>query len=279
MDLSIGANGPVSDRLWPMRMAVAARAGPWIVPSSAVPAMAAAARVVSDEFWQGSGCRSLGFGCGVVGEAKYSTPDTEFELSKTGRNVGILGHTSTAGKVMHRSARLSPYEERDGLDRTWISLNVPKCQVNVPACQVQNGSRRSRHVGQLHQDHHRARHPAFRRRLRRHQPGPFHEEFAKTTMFKGRIAHGMLSASYISTVLGMQIPAPGTIFMGLTALQGAGAPGRNGARHLHGEGTQGGEAPRDPDHVLHGRRTAVIDGDAMVMPPRALPPGRPSARA
>ena len=41
-------------------------------------------------------------------------------------------------------------------------------------------------------------------------------EFAKGTMFKGRIAHGMLSASYISTVLGMQIPGPGTIFMSLT---------------------------------------------------------------
>ena len=47
-------------------------------------------------------------------------------------------------------------------------------------------------------------------------PVHFDEEFAKTTMFKGRIAHGMLSASYISTVLGMQIPGPGTIFMSLT---------------------------------------------------------------
>ena len=48
-------------------------------------------------------------------------------------------------------------------------------------------------------------------------PVHFDEEFAKTTMFKGRIAHGMLSASYISTVLGMQMPGPGTIFMSLTA--------------------------------------------------------------
>ena len=47
-------------------------------------------------------------------------------------------------------------------------------------------------------------------------PVHFDEEFAKKTMFKGRIAHGMLSASYISTVLGMQIPGPGTIFMSLT---------------------------------------------------------------
>ena len=46
-------------------------------------------------------------------------------------------------------------------------------------------------------------------------PVHFDEEFAKTTMFKGRIAHGMLSASYISTVLGMKMPGPGTIFMQL----------------------------------------------------------------
>ncbi len=41
-------------------------------------------------------------------------------------------------------------------------------------------------------------------------PVHFDEEFAKTTIFKGRIAHGVLSASYISTVLGMKMPGPGT---------------------------------------------------------------------
>ena len=47
-------------------------------------------------------------------------------------------------------------------------------------------------------------------------PVHFDEDYAKGTIFKGRIAHGMLSASYISTVLGMQIPGPGTIFMSAT---------------------------------------------------------------
>ena len=47
-------------------------------------------------------------------------------------------------------------------------------------------------------------------------PVHFDEEFAKKTMFKGRIAHGMLCASYISTVLGMKMPGPGTIFMSAT---------------------------------------------------------------
>ena len=46
-------------------------------------------------------------------------------------------------------------------------------------------------------------------------PVHFDEAFAKTTIFKGRIAHGVLSSSYISTVLGMKMPGPGTIFLSL----------------------------------------------------------------
>lgn len=41
-------------------------------------------------------------------------------------------------------------------------------------------------------------------------------EHAAGTMFKQRIAHGMLSASLISTVLGTRLPGPGTIYMGQT---------------------------------------------------------------
>lgn len=33
-------------------------------------------------------------------------------------------------------------------------------------------------------------------------------------MFKQRIAHGMLSASFISTVIAMKLPGPGTIYVG-----------------------------------------------------------------
>lgn len=42
------------------------------------------------------------------------------------------------------------------------------------------------------------------------------EEYAKGTRFGGRIAHGMLSAGLISAVIGMQLPGPGTIYMGQT---------------------------------------------------------------
>ena len=45
---------------------------------------------------------------------------------------------------------------------------------------------------------------------------PIHlsEDFARTTMFEGRIAHGMLSASFISTLIGTRLPGPGAIYMG-----------------------------------------------------------------
>lgn len=38
-------------------------------------------------------------------------------------------------------------------------------------------------------------------------------EFANTTRFKGRIAHGMLIASLISAVLGTELPGPGAIYL------------------------------------------------------------------
>ena len=38
-------------------------------------------------------------------------------------------------------------------------------------------------------------------------------DYAKDTMFKGRIAHGMLTASFISTVLGTKLPGPGCIYI------------------------------------------------------------------
>jgi len=44
---------------------------------------------------------------------------------------------------------------------------------------------------------------------------PFHinEEYAKQTYFKGRIAHGMLLAGFISNVVGCQLPGPGAIYV------------------------------------------------------------------
>ncbi len=48
-----------------------------------------------------------------------------------------------------------------------------------------------------------------------HNPLHMDEEYAKTTQFGGRIAHGALSASYISAVLGNDLPGPGAVFLEL----------------------------------------------------------------
>jgi 3-hydroxybutyryl-CoA dehydratase len=45
-------------------------------------------------------------------------------------------------------------------------------------------------------------------------PAHINEVAASQTMFKGRIAHGMLVSGLISTVLGMYLPGPGTIYLG-----------------------------------------------------------------
>ena len=47
---------------------------------------------------------------------------------------------------------------------------------------------------------------------------PIHldEEYAKTTRFGERIAHGIYSASLISAVIGMYLPGPGTVYLSQT---------------------------------------------------------------
>jgi 3-hydroxybutyryl-CoA dehydratase len=44
-------------------------------------------------------------------------------------------------------------------------------------------------------------------------PMHLNAEYAKDTVFKERIAHGMLAAGLITKVLGTQLPGPGTIYM------------------------------------------------------------------
>lgn len=45
-------------------------------------------------------------------------------------------------------------------------------------------------------------------------PAHINQVEAETTMFEGRIAHGMLTAGLVSAVLGMQLPGPGSIYLG-----------------------------------------------------------------
>jgi len=47
-------------------------------------------------------------------------------------------------------------------------------------------------------------------------PVHLNEALAADSMFKGRIAHGMLSAAFISTVFGTKLPGPGCIYLSQT---------------------------------------------------------------
>jgi acyl dehydratase len=49
-----------------------------------------------------------------------------------------------------------------------------------------------------------------------HNPVHVDEEFAKTTRFGRRIAHGMLTASLISSVLANKLPGEGSVYLGQT---------------------------------------------------------------
>jgi len=46
-----------------------------------------------------------------------------------------------------------------------------------------------------------------------HNPVHLDDEYARDTIFEGRIAHGMLTAGLVSAVIGEQLPGHGTIYM------------------------------------------------------------------
>jgi 3-hydroxybutyryl-CoA dehydratase len=47
-------------------------------------------------------------------------------------------------------------------------------------------------------------------------PLHFEDEFARTTQFGGRIAHGMITAAFISAMVGNVLPGPGSVYLGQT---------------------------------------------------------------
>lgn len=101
-------------------------------------------------------------------------------------------------------------------------------------------------------------------------PAHVNEAYAAETFFKGRIAHGMLTAGFISAVLGTHLPGPGTIYLRqeLKFL----APVRMGDTI-----TAKVEVVEKivEKNLLHLRTTCtnqtgkvVLDGEAVVMPPK-----------
>ena len=93
------------------------------------------------------------------------------------------------------------------------------------------------------------------------------EEFAQTTAFKGRIAHGMLTASVISAAIAGRLPGPGTVYLGQNLRFKA--PVRPGDT-VHATVTVKELLPEKRRVSLATVCTVngkvVIDGDALVMP-------------
>lgn len=46
-----------------------------------------------------------------------------------------------------------------------------------------------------------------------HNPVHISEEYAETSRFKGRIAHGLISASFFSALFGTRLPGPGCVYV------------------------------------------------------------------
>ena len=44
-------------------------------------------------------------------------------------------------------------------------------------------------------------------------PVHFDEDYARKTVFRGRVAHGALSIGFVSAVIGTKLPGPGTILL------------------------------------------------------------------
>jgi len=101
-------------------------------------------------------------------------------------------------------------------------------------------------------------------------PAHTNEVAASKTMFKGRIAHGMLSAGLISAVLGMKLPGPGTIYMGQTLKFTA--PVKFGdtitARAEVIERNEEKNRLKLKTTCVNQNGKVVLDGEALVMPPK-----------
>ena len=95
------------------------------------------------------------------------------------------------------------------------------------------------------------------------------EAYAAATPFKTRIAHGMLSAGYISAVLGTRLPGPGAIYISQT--MNFKRPVRIGDEVITRATVSAIDAERARvtlSTVCEVAGKAVVEGEAVVMVPR-----------
>ncbi|MEM7236927.1 MAG: MaoC family dehydratase [Pseudomonadota bacterium] len=101
-----------------------------------------------------------------------------------------------------------------------------------------------------------------------HNPVHLDEEYAQETMFGGRIAHGMLTASLISAVIGEQLPGHGTIYLGQSLKFLAPVfPGDTVRAEVCVQTIDHSKRRVTLDCICRVGEKAVLKGDAMVLAP------------
>lgn len=102
-------------------------------------------------------------------------------------------------------------------------------------------------------------------------PAHVNEVYAKGTFFKTRIAHGMLAAGFISTVMGTRLPGPGTVYVKqdliflVPVYMGDTITARVEIMEIITEKNR----LRLKTFCVNQEGTMVIDGEALVSPPKA----------
>ncbi len=106
-------------------------------------------------------------------------------------------------------------------------------------------------------------------------PAHIDEEYSKGTMFGGRIAHGMLSAGFISAVLANKLPGPGTIYLSQTLkFKAPVRPGDTVTATVTVKEVNVAKNRVTLDTVCTVAGKVVIEGESLMMPPvRAAAPG------
>lgn len=100
-------------------------------------------------------------------------------------------------------------------------------------------------------------------------PAHMDEEYGKSTPFGGRIAHGMLSAGFISAVLANQLPGPGTIYLSQTLkFKAPVRPGDTVRATVTVKEVFAEKNRVTLDTVCTVGSTVVIEGECLMMPPK-----------
>lgn len=95
------------------------------------------------------------------------------------------------------------------------------------------------------------------------------ESFAKGTMFKTRIAHGMLTAGFISAVLGTKLPGPGCVYLGQTLKFKAPVKiGDSAIARVTATAVDKDKGRCTFATVVHVGETLVIEGEAQILVPK-----------